>query len=156
MAKYAENTSVSVAKTKADIEELIMKHGADQFVSGVKDNIAVIGFTMEHRQIKFYLELPDKNSREFLFTPGRGSRRSDESAYAEWQQACKAKWRSLYAIIKAKLIAVEEKISTIEREFFYDIVLPDGQTVGEYMAPQLEVAYNTGSMPAMLPMLDLK
>ena len=43
---YAEKTSVSVAKTKADIEELIQKAGAGQFVSGYKENVAVIGFSM--------------------------------------------------------------------------------------------------------------
>lgn len=35
---YAEKTSVSVAKSKADIEELIRKAGAGQFVSGYKVN----------------------------------------------------------------------------------------------------------------------
>lgn len=31
--------------------------------------------------------------------------------------------------------------------------LPDGKTIGEYMAPQIETAYQTGTMPPMLPML---
>lgn len=34
---YAEKTSVSVSKTKADIEDLIQKAGAGQFVSGYKE-----------------------------------------------------------------------------------------------------------------------
>lgn len=33
---YAEKTSISVSRTKADIEDLVQKHGADQFVSGYK------------------------------------------------------------------------------------------------------------------------
>lgn len=33
---YAEKTSVSVSKTKADIEDLIEKAGAGQFVSGYR------------------------------------------------------------------------------------------------------------------------
>ena len=66
---YAEKTSVSVSKTKADIEELIQRYGAEQFVSGYKDNIAVIGFAMSGRQIKFVLPLPDKQSREYWYTP---------------------------------------------------------------------------------------
>lgn len=31
---YAQNTTVSISKTKADIEEMLQKAGADQFVSG--------------------------------------------------------------------------------------------------------------------------
>lgn len=73
--------------------------------------------------------------------------------YAAWEQACRAKWRALYLIIKAKLEAVESGISTIEREFFYDIVLPDGNTVGEFLSPQLDMVYESGNMPPMLPML---
>ena len=151
---YAVNTSVSIAKTKADIEELIQKAGASQFVSGNRDNLAVIGFSLSDRQIRFVLPLPEKNSPEFQLTPGRKQRRSDEQAYAAWEQACRSRWRSLYLVIKAKLEAVDSGISTIEREFFYDIVLPNGKTVGELMAPQIEDAYTTGKMPTLLPMFD--
>lgn len=150
---YAEKTSVSVSKTKADIEDLVQKAGADQFVSGYKDDIAIIGFTLNNRQIRFVLPLPNKNDNGFWFTPERKTKRTKEQAYAAWEQACKAKWRALYLIIKAKLEAVESGISTVEREFFYDIVLPDGKTVGQYMAPQIEEAYKTGDMPPMLPIL---
>ena len=150
---YAEKTSVSVSKTKADIEELIQKAGAGQFVSGFKDNMAIIGFSLDNRQIRFILPLPDKQDKTFWFTPERRNKRTEDQAYAAWEQACRAKWRALYLIIKAKLEAVESGISTIEREFFYDIVLPDGKTIGEFMAPQLENVYTNGVMPAMLPML---
>jgi hypothetical protein len=55
--------------------------------------------------------------------------------------------------IKAKLEVVEVGISTVEREFLYDIVLSDGRTTGEWMAPQIETAYETGQMSAMLPLI---
>lgn len=153
---YAEKTSVSVSKTKADIEELIQRFGADQFVSGYKGNVAVIGFSMASRQIRFTLPLPDKGEREYCFTPGRGQRRTGEAALAAWEQACRSRWRVLYLIVKAKLEAVEAGIRTIEREFLYDIVLPDGRTAGEWVLPQIEAAYQTGQMPAMLPMLEIQ
>lgn len=151
---YAEKTSVSVSRTKADIEELIQRYGAEQFISGYKDNLAVIGFSMSGRQIKFLLSLPDKQSREYWYTPGRGQRRTEEAAHTAWEQACRSRWRALYLIVKAKLEAVDSGISTIEREFLYDIVLPDGRTAGEWMAPQIEAAYQTRQMPALLPMLE--
>lgn len=151
---YAEKTTVSVAKSKADIEDMVQRAGAGQFVSGYKDNLAVIGFTMADRQIRFILPLPSKDEKQFWYTPERRNKRSDEQAYAAWEQACRSKWRSLFLIIKAKLEAVESGISTVEREFFYDIVLPDGKTVGEWMAPQLEAAYESGKMPPLLPMFE--
>lgn len=150
---YAEKTNVSVAKSKADIEELIQRAGAGQFVSGYKDNIAIIGFSLSDRQIRFTLPLPDKQDVAFWYTPERRNKRTDEQAYAAWEQACRSRWRALYLIIKAKLEAIESGISTAEREFFYDIVLPDGKTVGEWMSPQLNVVYENGVMPPMLPAL---
>lgn len=151
---YAENTSVSVTKTKADIEELIIKVGAEQFLSGYKENMAIIGFSLANRQIRFVLPLPDKQDNTFWYTPAKRIKRTEQQAYAAWEQVCRSRWRSLYLIIKAKLEAVESGISTIEREFFYDIVLPDGKTIGEFMAPQLETVYETGKMPPLLPMLN--
>lgn len=150
---YAEKTAVSVSRTKAEIEELVQKYGADQFVSGYKSDTAVIGFSMGGRQIRFLLQLPDKGDRKYWYTPGRGQRRTEEGAHTAWEQACSSRWRALYLIVKAKLEAVEAGISTVEREFFYDIVLPDGRTAGEWMAPQIEAAYQTGEMTAMLPIL---
>lgn len=150
---YAEKTSVSVVKTKADIEELIQKAGAGQFVSGYKEDVAVIGFSLADRQIRFILPLPDKNDSKFWYTPERRTKRTEKQAFEAWEQACRSKWRALYLIIKAKLEAVDSGISTVEREFFYDIVLPDGKTVGEYMSPQIEAAYETGQMPPLLPMI---
>lgn len=152
--KYAENTSVSVAKSKADIEEIIQKYGADQFVSGYHGSKAAVGFTINLCQIRFIIELPDKSDKQFLYTPGRNTRRSSEAAAKEWEQACRQKWRALYLVIKAKLEAVESGISCFEDEFLANIVLPDGSLVGNYMRPQIAAAYETGKMPAMLPMLE--
>jgi hypothetical protein len=55
-------------------------------------------------------------------------------------------------VIKAKLEAVESRIAEFESEFLANIVLPDGQTVGKFMQPQVEKAYKTGKMPLLLPM----
>lgn len=148
---YAEKTAVSVSKSKAEIEEMIQRAGADQFVSGYRDDRAVIGFTLEKRQIRFILPLPDKLDKSFWYTPERRNKRTEQQAYAAWEQACRSRWRALYLIIKAKLEAIEAGISTVEREFFYDVVLPDGRTAGEFLAPQIEAAYETGEMPPLLP-----
>lgn len=32
------------------------------------------------------------------------------------------------------------------------LILPDGKTVGQYMQPQIDIAYETGDMPKFLPM----
>ena len=63
-------------------------------------------------------------------------------------------WRALNLVIKAKLEAVECGISVFEDEFMASIVLPSGDTVGDFMKPQIEQAYISRTMPSLLPMLE--
>ena len=53
-------------------------------------------------------------------------------------------------MIQAKLEAVESGITALESEFLANIVLPDGGTVGQWLAPQVEESYATIRMPPML------
>ena len=106
---------------------------------------------MYERQIKFILPLPAKE--EFKLTP-TGRARTENSQYEAWEQACRQRWRALNLVIKAKLEAVECGISVFEDEFMANIVLPGGQTVGDFMKPQIERAYISGEIPKLLPMLE--
>lgn len=62
-------------------------------------------------------------------------------AAEEWEQACRQKWRALALLVKAKLEAVDAKISSVEEAFFADIVMPDGRTVYESAREQVAIAY---------------
>ncbi|MFI4881401.1 MAG: hypothetical protein ACIAQU_02325 [Phycisphaerales bacterium JB064] len=67
-------------------------------------------------------------------TPSKKQKRTPEQARTAWEQACRSKWRALYLVMKAKLVAVDEGISTIEREFLPDVVTEDGTTVERRIA----------------------
>ena len=147
---YAENTSVSTEKSRADIERTLQRYGADQFMYGRDHEKAVVGFRMVDRQIKFLLPMPDKSHRDFTHTP-TGKVRKESAVYTEWEQACRQRWRALALVIKAKLEAVESGIAIFEDEFMANIVLPNGGTVSQFMLPQIVEAYESGKMPLMLP-----
>jgi len=150
---YAQNTTVAVSTSRSDIEKIVEKYGASQYVSGWSGNKkAMIGFTLLDRQVRFMLMLPEKDEERFTHS-NRGPRTEDQ-AFKAWEQGCRSKWRSLFLVIKAKLEAVEQEIDTFENAFMANIVLPDGQTVGDYMLPQIKAAYETGKMPKLLPHLD--
>ena len=153
MSKYAENTTVTSAASLDEIDRTLSRFGASQFVYGWREEAAVIGFVAQGRQVRFTLPLPDRNSPEITRTPERGLARSREQQEKAYEQAVRQKWRALAVAIKAKFAAIEAGISVFEREFFCDTVLPNGQTVGEYMLPQVEESYRSGEMPPMLPML---
>lgn len=147
---YAAHTDVSVARSKAEIEAIVERYGAGQFLSGwSNDGRALIGFTMEERQVRFLLTLPDRQERRF--THHSKGPRTPESALKEWEQACRQKWRALLLVIKAKLEAVEAGISVFEDEFLANIVMPGGKLVGEMTRPAIAQAYATGNMDRLLP-----
>lgn len=149
MPKYAQNTTVSSEMSRIEIEKLLIKYGAGQFIYGSMPGFSVIGFTMYDRQVKFVLPMP--KYEDYRLTP-TGRVRTQNSQMTEWEQACRQRWRALKLVIQAKLEAVECGISVFEDEFMANIVLPDGSTVGDFMRPQIQQAYLTGQPPKLLPM----
>lgn len=150
MTRFAKDTTVSVSNSKAEIERILERYGADQFMSGWTQDKAVIGFTMQGRQIRFILPMPPKDDKDF--THHSRGRRTPDAAHKAWEQACRQRWRALALVIKAKLEAVESGISMFEDEFMASIVMPDGRTVSEHARPMIAHAYeNPGDMQPLLP-----
>lgn len=150
MTRYAADTSVSQDRSRAEIEATLKRYGATSFMYASEATTAMIGFRINDRMVKFVLPMPDPKSREFTHTPARGTLRSPAEAEKAWEQAGRQRWRALALVIKAKLEAVAAGITTIEDEFLAHTVLPDGSTVGQFMKPQLAIAYERGSMPTTL------
>jgi len=151
VTRYAEKTTVSSDKSRAEIERTLARYGAESFMYGWDREAAVLGFIVNERQVRFMLPMPDRGAREFTHTPERGWRRSEEQAEAAFEQAIKQRWRALALVIKAKLEAVEAGIVTFEEEFLAHFLLPGGHTVGDLVVPQIDHAYATGTVPALMP-----
>lgn len=152
MARYAQSTEVSSSRSRDEIERTLERYGADQFLYGWKDTDAVVGFRMEGRQVRFVLPLPCKDDKAFTEYTSRGKlwARTEEAARKLYEQAVRQRWRALALVIKAKLEAVESGIAIFEDEFMANIVLPNGQLVGEQVRPAIASAYDTGTMPNLL------
>lgn len=148
MTQYANKTTVSVEKSKAEIEQTLIRYGADGFSSAWERHVAAITFRIDGRVVRLELTLPEEHE---YATNSRGAKMGTAKARGAWEQAKRQRWRALNLIIKAKLEAVECGISTVEREFLADVVLPDNTRLGDTLLPQIEAAYATGKMPALLP-----
>jgi len=124
--KYAQNTVVPISRTQGQLRELLIRYGADGFALGEKaGGLRLICFEHHGLNLRFTMQCPAKDSRE--------ERRM---------------WRALWMIVKAKLESVESEISTFEEEFLGWVVQPNGRTIGEQWAPQLE---HLDKVPPMLP-----
>jgi hypothetical protein len=148
---YAQGTEVPSDRSRAEIERMVQRFGADQFVSGwERDNRSMVGFRIHNRMVRILLPMPSRDDPMIALTPS-GRRRSASQIEDEYAREQRRRWRSLVLVIKAKLAAVEDGISTIEREFLADVVLPNGTTLGEWAAPQIDHAYASAEMPALMP-----
>lgn len=145
---YAEKTKVSVERSRAEIEKFVRQHGADQFgtVSDDASGREMIQFRAYGRIVRFVLEMPDPEDIEFCETAG-GRKRSPADRKTACDQRCRALWRLLGLTIKAKLEAVASGVLEFEEEFLSQIVMPGDKTVGEYVRPAIEQAYETGKAP---------
>jgi hypothetical protein len=134
MSRYASKTSVPVDRTRREIESVLERYGADQFISGWESGRSMLGFRIKNRMVRFELILPPPDPRRQV----------------KIDQETRQRWRALLLVIKAKLEAVESNISTLEKEFLAHLVLPNNQTVAEALLPQIAHAYETGAMPRLL------
>lgn len=146
--RYAAETAVSTGRSRAEIEDTLARYGADAFGYLTEGETAQIAFRMAGRHVKIALPLPKMAA--FRYTPSRHFEREPNAQRQAWEQGCRQRWRALALVIKAKLEAVECGITTAEAEFLADTILPDGETVKEWIEPQIAAAYRLGAMPTRL------
>lgn len=153
MSIYARETSVSVERSRAEIESTLTRYGATAFAYANNGEKAMVKFQADDRMIMFVLTLPDRKSPIFTHKGGKTHLRkfTEQESYSKWEQACRQKWRCLALSIKAKLETVESGIASFEDEFMSHIMMPDGKTLGHHMKPQIKTAYETGKMLPLLP-----
>lgn len=156
MGRYAESTSVSPEKSRAEIETTLRRYGADGFMSGWDDQeaTAFIQFRLKERIVRIALPLPTRAS--LTQTSKTGTPRTERQWTTLLEQDTRQRWRALLLVTKAKLEAVASHVSTFEQEFLPYIVMPDGRTVGDLALPQVLAAYRTGTgsvrlLPAAVP-----
>jgi hypothetical protein len=140
---YAKNTKVPVGQSRAELERVLTRYGADVFSYGQEDTRAIVAFRANGRHVKFELPLP---SAAAVYNPN-----ATRSAEEQREQRVRELWRALVLVVKAKLEAVETGIESFEQAFMPYLMLPDGTTAGEFLIPQVQAAYETGEMPSLLP-----
>lgn len=154
MTRYAANTEVPAEKSRMEIETTLRRYGADSFMYGWDDEKAAVRFRAHDKFVAFVLPLPDRKDHSITHVKYANrnweTKRTDAQQGAEYEQRIRQRWRALALVIKAKLEAVETGITTFEDEFMAHLLLPDGQTVGEWFKPQLEEIYAKGLMPKRL------
>lgn len=147
--KYAASTDVPVSRSRDEIERTLGRFGAEAFgyMSDASGRVAVT-FQINGLKIMMTMQLPN---RDQFMLDSRRRVRTDSAIEKDWEQACRQRWRSLANGVKAKLALIDDGISTVEREFMSDIVLPNGRTIGDTMLPEIVQLADSGKMPQLPP-----
>lgn len=148
--EYASKTDVPTSRSLDEIKRTLIRFGADAetFAYAEQGRRVGIQFAVGRKQVRMMMVLPDRASFE---RDSRGKLRVATAVNRDHDQACRQRWRTLAAGIKAKLAMIDDGISTFEREFLADIILPSGETVGERIAPSLDEAVESGVIPELVP-----
>jgi len=148
---YAADTKVAVEKSRAEIERLLARHRCTKFLAGVDHEAhrATVQFQAHGRIVKFEVQLPDPNDPKFRRIKGSYLERTAAGVAKVVEQEERTRWRALLLVIKAKLEAVESGIATFEDEFLAHTMLPNQQTVAQYIGPMVSEVYASGKMLAL-------
>lgn len=153
MNRYASKTVVGEDRSRAEIEKLLMRFGADQFAYATDEGqqAAAIQFRYRGLVVRMTLALPSPDDPRITETP-RGRRRSPCILRTEYERERRRRWRALALAIKAKLVAVEEGITTFEIEWLPYVLWGDGRTTAEHLLPAMAAGVPLPATPrALLP-----
>lgn len=150
---YASGTTVAAAKTQGEIMGLLGKRGVTKIATFSDDEKRVYSIAFEHDGVPYRcsLPLPDPSEPRFnQYKQGSSIFERTESAKAKlYEEEVNRKWRAFGMVIKAKIVAVEEGISTMQAEFIGNAILGNGLTVAETHAPELAQLAALGRLPAL-------
>lgn len=125
MPTYAEKTRVPVQRSRDEIIRELGRFGAEGFMYAEEGSRSRLAFKVGGKMVRFDLDTGDGTDQEI-----------------------RAAWRALVLVVKAKLVAVNSGVTTFEREFLADLVLPGDVTVGAKVLPALEACE---PLPPLLP-----
>lgn len=137
---YASGTTVTVRRSREEIEELLLKHEAERIGFVMEARVASVGFTIDGWSVRFKVQLPSDDEAKEKAPRGRYNwqepPKSNRDAWVARTE--RERWRALLLCIKAKLVSVESGVESFEQAFMAHLVLPGGRTVGEEQLPQLQ------------------
>lgn len=148
--RYAEGTKVPAETTRLELERLLRAYGASAIVMGWDGDVSTIAFRLQGRHVRYTVKRPSPSDTIVTHYPSgkpRQRQHYSEAIAAEHRR----RWRTLLMIVKGKLELIVSGDTSFDDEFLPHVMLADGSTVGEWIAPQIEQTYQTGQMPALVP-----
>ncbi len=126
--RYAEGTSVSPARSQAEIEKLIGRIDGDNFTTTNGSQHIMVAFEAYNRTVRIVLDMPDDRdtTRRMI-------------------------WRHMVLYVKARVTEIQEGILDFDSAFLPHLMLPDGGVFGDVARPALRQAFAGRPLPSLIP-----
>jgi len=149
--RRTQKRQVSSDRSIAEIRKAGERYGATGFMFGTSDGTSVIAFQLQNRAIRIRVQSP--RLEDFRLTP-KGSERNATAMRNECEKTSRQRWRAIAAVIKAKLEAIENKVSSLDDEFLAHVLVDDKYTVAEALRDGIaKVYFGDNASRLFLPML---
>lgn len=133
MAKrYAEGTEVPISRSHDQIKAELRRVGAEEI--GVMEATNQAWLVFRIREVRYRI-----TTGEIQVARGRKP-----------EAEARRQWRAILLLVKAKVVSIVEGISTVEREFLSDAIMPDGSVLSDHAPKLIENAYREGGPPRLM------
>lgn len=123
---YAQDTTVPAYRSQNEVRDMLNSMGAHRFALMEAEGQVLMRFHIE--DTIYQIDRPDLPD-----IPGKSTDQKERAA-----------WRALVLLVKAKKVAIEQGITTVEREFMADTVLPNGARLIDYRSQIIDHEYGNG------------
>jgi hypothetical protein len=151
--RYADNTTVTVDRSIAEIQKLVKAAGATNWSHAEDDDAdpprAMVQFKLEGWLLRFTIELP--TLADMRYSPTGRNRRTTDAAQVHRDQEVRRRWREIALLIKAKLVAINSGVVSLDEEFLPYVVMQSGETVGQWAPAQLRALQASETLPLLPP-----
>lgn len=119
-----ETTNVPVFKSQEELRGLLIKFGAMQFSFGEGRDWAGVEFVHEEQLVRLRCPLKQPTEREIKTFVQAAHVATSEAVVRLLDKEAQRVWRVLVWSVKARLVAVEEGLETLEQAFLAHLVDP--------------------------------
>lgn len=143
MRTFAQDTTVSISRTRVEIDELLRAWKADaiQWTDELKANRCTLRFMWEHEgntyRARFTITLPSYDKLRPLAKNKQTGQVSEPKFNKLWQARGQQEHRVLLLWLKASFNAVNAGIVPVESVFLPYLENDEGRTVAELFVPTL-------------------
>lgn len=144
MNAYAAGTTVSVDRSRLEVERLLRRYGAARVGAAWEPTAVRLDFELGGRVVRLVVPMPQEAevTREH-------KNLSAAAVTRRLGQAERERWRTLCLLLKAKLESCRLGLTSLETEFLPHLVLDDDRTVAEHMHRALEAGQARLAVPAL-------